>query len=215
MSGYGTDYPTPLLPHFQGYDANAFAFDYDLEKAKALLAEAGYPDGISEEIGWRFMTGTEAFQRIGELFQADLRKIGVNLTVEGMPFAQAREMQAAGPDKAMHMWGGPCGANSTDPLGFLEGWFHSERVVPKGANFAFYNNPEFDEVLENAMVELDSGKRVELIQQASQILQDDAVGIWVVVPKQIAVVRKVVKGIKLIPGDVATIRPYYVYKEAA
>lgn len=214
MSGYGDAYPTPLLPHQQGYDPNSFAYKYDPEKAKALLAEAGYPDGIPEEIGWRFMSGTEAFQRIGELFQSDLKKIGVNLTVEGMPFAEARALQSAGPDKAMHMWGGPCGCNSPDPVSFLEGWFHSARFVPNGANFAFYASSKFDEAVEQAMVELDPDKRVELVQQAAQILQDDAVGIWVVVPKQIAVVRKIVKDIKLIPGDVAAIRPYYLYKEA-
>lgn len=214
LKGYGDVFPTPLLPHQRGYDPDAFGYEYDLDKAKALLAEAGYPEGIPEEIGWRFMAGTEAFRLIGEMFQADLRKIGVNLTVEGMPFAQARAMQGEGADKATHTWGGPCGCNSPDPTGFLDGWFCSDRMVPQGANFAFYDNPEYDKVVRQAEKELNPEKRVELTQQAAQFLQDDAVGLWVAAPKQIAVVRDVIKGINLIPGDVVAIRPYYLYKEA-
>lgn len=145
-------------------------YDYDLEKAKALMKEAGYEDGfvIERAIGTANASwGTGIF----EAALSYLKKIGVTLEIQQMEGAAMAERIRQG-EYDMFIWSLESGP---DPLVALERW-KSDNDQSAG-NYVNYNNPEFDKYLTLAAGERDPDKKIALIQKAEAIFSEDA-PIW-------------------------------------
>jgi len=133
----------PLPPSMPGYDKSYAGYAYDVEKAKALLAEAGHPDGFETQL---FAMNTDPNPRIAQAIQQDLAAIGIKASIQSL--AQANVI-AAGGDKAgaPMIWSGGMAwiADFPDPSNFYGPILGCGGAVAGGWNWAWYCNKELDE----------------------------------------------------------------------
>lgn len=163
-----------LIPGMLGYDETLAPYPHDPAKARALLAEAGYPDGF--DVDYVIMADDEA-QRLAASLQADLAKVGVRVRIVEMSLATFATAIASssGPSFSKIGWI----ADFPDPTTFLDVKFHSRGISDENAsNDSFYANPELDALLDAARAELDVAKRDEMYRRAERILYEDAPWIW-------------------------------------
>lgn len=149
--------------------------DYDPAAARALLEEAGYPDGFNTVL----YTPTDSARRqLGELIQAALSQIGITAEVRSVEFGTLLPLTYTG-EAPMWILGWTSG---TDPNNYLYDLFHSDPAAweENGVTFntARYSNPEVDTMLEEARVLTDLTERIPLYQQiARQVFLEDVVHI--------------------------------------
>lgn len=138
----------------------------NIEEAKKLLAEAGYPDGKGfPEITYLYNT-SEAHKKIAEALQDMWSKnLGVKVKLANQEWAVFQKTRQAGNyDIARHGWIG----DYMDPMTFLDMWLKGG-----GNNDAKYDNPKYDELIKKARVEVDVNKRSQNLHDAEDILLED------------------------------------------
>lgn len=129
----------PLMP---GYDEDFEGYGYDPEAARALLVEAGYPDGFETQL---FANNTDPNPRIAQSIQQDLAAIGID--VELRTLAQSTVIAAGGePDGAPMIWSGGMAwiADYPDPSNFYWPILGCAGAVPGGWNWFWYCNEELE-----------------------------------------------------------------------
>jgi peptide/nickel transport system substrate-binding protein len=179
LLGNGTRVPTMVAPWHVGFPSKLTPYPYDPDKAKALLKEAGYPDGVNLNIWFiqgRYMKDKEVAEAIAQ----ELTKVGIrtkpNLLEAGVYTEKDNAKELDG--LMFASWGNWIfdADNALYPL------FHTSSRdtvnAGKGASSRSYSNPEFDRLLEEARVELDTAKRAELYEQAGKIMYDDAAALF-------------------------------------
>jgi ABC-type transport system substrate-binding protein len=162
----------PLMP---GYDPDVKGYDYDLEEAKKLLAEAGYPDGFSTFIE---CISVDPEPKLCESIQNDLRQIGVDLEIRTL--ASSTVINDAGtPGKVPMVWSGGLAwtQDYPHPSDFYGPILGCDSAVEGGWNWAMYCNPELDARELQARGMTDREASLKEYQAIFQILLDDAV--WV------------------------------------
>lgn len=161
----------------------------DIEKAKALLAEAGYPDGFDAELT---VIGSSAFQvRQAEVEQQQLAEIGINVTIVPVEAQVSREITASG-DFDMYQSGFGLRADPDER-------FTAAFTTNGGLNYAKWSDPEFDALIEQARVEGDMAVRAELYQQADRILAERGPAAFTILTADFDVVTKDVMGFRADP----------------
>jgi len=165
--GYGSPINGDITPDWTGGNSGKEYFgEPNIELAKELLAEAGYPDGfdttfkVSPQYPWHLAAA--------EMYQADLAKIGINaelITMEWGAFLDAVfgtqdfDLQQCG-------WGGPF----VDPDEFLYPEYHSG----EGWNSQGFSDPEVDRLLEAGRNTLDPEKRKEIYYEVQKLILESA-----------------------------------------
>src|SRR6185312_8871549 len=140
----------PLPPSMPGYAKDYAGYAYDVEKAKALLADAGLADGFETEL---FVANTDPQPRIAQAIQQDLAAIGIKASIKAL--AQANVIAAGGePDGAPMVWSGGMGwiADFPDPSNFYGPILGCGGAVQGGWNWSWYCNED----LEKKATEADS-----------------------------------------------------------
>lgn len=150
----------PIHPEY----AKLPALKRDIEKAKALLKEAGYPDGITLEIANGDTEGTWMTDACA-VFKKQAEPAGITININKMPSSQYWEQW----DKAP--WGYTAWTHR--PLGTMVLALAYRKGVPW--NEAAYDNPEFDKALDAAEATLDVNERRNKMEACQKILQDDAI----------------------------------------
>ncbi|WOI58101.1 peptide ABC transporter substrate-binding protein [Palleronia sp. LCG004] len=164
------------------YNPDLPKHEFDLEKAAALLDEAGWmpgDDGIRQKDGVRLSfvnsttTGAHLREQAQQFIQQTLAQIGVEMTIENLPPAV--------------MWGEFWGQSEFETamvgITYLIGAdpdvtnrFHTDAIAAQGgsgSNNAQYSNPEVDELLVEGARTFDTGKREEIYKQVQAIIRDD------------------------------------------
>ncbi len=183
----------------------------DLDKAKKLLAEAGYPKG-GFTLTYFHPTGGEEQKMPGILFQDTLRRLNVRLELNEIPFPNIIKLVSnlqTTPD-VMTLINSPV---TGDPgVGLLESLFHS--VNSGGAyNWGWYKNPQYDALLDRAFRTVDDRARTDLYRQAQRILIDDAAGIFLAFPDRWAIISRKLKGYVFNPIGLEWEDWYHLYLE--
>lgn len=167
ISGRGTRAAGVIPPALPGYDSTRKGYPFDPAKAKQLLAEAGYPNGIDIEL-W---TSTRPILlRIAETVQAYLAQAGIRAKIIQRESAAARGAARKGEtDMILKDWY----ADYPDAEDFLYPLLHS---ASKGAggNVSFYSNPTFDSLVTASRGEQNEPKRNQLYRQADSLAFLDA-----------------------------------------
>ena len=164
----------PLPPTLWGYNDEIQDYAYDPEKAKALLAEAGHPDGIAETLTFYAMPVSRPYmpdgRKVAEAIQADLEKIGVTVSIQSPEWATYLDDLKVGEKDDLYMlgWTGDNG----DPDNFIYTLLDKDTIP--GNNRSFYVNEELHTILVEAQKEVDQDKRAELYKQAQVIIKEDA-----------------------------------------
>ncbi len=201
LRGFGTPANSPLAPADFAYDPQTRGYPYDLERAKSLLAKAGYATGLTLRIAVQ-----EPDAQLVEALQGMWANAHVTLQIDRMEngvFSQAifgspAQKAQQGIDCVFASWA----SDNTDPTYQLDLLYRSDQWSPKGANLGFYANPQLDGLLQHAATELDTGKRKALYRQAQQIISDDAPHVLLYYARDVAAqhVGSVPTPIRLLPG---------------
>lgn len=142
LNGRATPANQPLPPLMPGYDKAFTGYAYDVEKAKALLAEAGLADGFETVL---YSTNTDPQPRIAQAIQQDLAAIGIKAEVRAL--AQANVIAAGGTEgEAPMIWSGGMAwiADFPDPSNFYGPILGCGGAVQGGWNWSWYCNKDLD-----------------------------------------------------------------------
>ncbi len=165
LGGYGYPSTQPLTPAMFGYHKDLPGYHYDPAKAKALLAEAGYPDGLTIDLGTssgRYVMDKE----VAEAIVGQLAAVGITARLEAQEWGLyvGKVLEKKHPGAFLIGWG-----NSVfDADANLYSWFRS------GQRFNHYHTPEIDKLLDDARSTMDTATREALYRTAVEKIVAEA-----------------------------------------
>ncbi|WP_241657787.1 peptide-binding protein [Anaerobacillus alkaliphilus] len=198
MEGNATVAHAPVSPLSWAYNDNVAKFDYDPEKAKQLLAEAGWEpgsDGILQKDGERFSftilsnSGNVVRRDIGIIAQQYLAQVGIEVKAEQMEWGAFLDKINAPNfdfDAVVMAWGL---ALDPDPSAI----WHSKEIE-NGLNRSAYRNDRVDEIADLNTKIIDQTERAALLAEAWEILAEEQPYTYLFYPQQFVALSKQVQG---------------------
>ena len=154
LRGIGTQATGPISPSSKYYNTDLVAKEQNIEEAKALLAEAGYPDGFDTTL---WLNDKTVRVNMSEIIQNQLKEIGINVEVKVFEWSTYYEALKNG-EIDMYLVGWTMSA--PDPDFGLFPLFHTSNMGTN--NFSFYSNTEVDAMLEKGRLLEDGPERQQL-----------------------------------------------------
>ncbi|MFN2341273.1 MAG: glutathione ABC transporter substrate-binding protein [Halanaerobium sp.] len=194
LSGAGRASDAPISPNVYGYSEQEL-YSYNPERAKELLAEAGYEDGL--EVEFYYPSGRYPMDStIAQAVQSQLADVGIEANMQTMEWATYLEVLGQSPEEVEHdMYFLGWGTVTGDADYGLYALFHSDEFAPNGNNWHFGDIEEVDSLLEEARIETDVETRKELYAEAIAAIWDDAPWIFLHSISQLNGVRNEVEGL--------------------
>ncbi len=193
LYGMGEGVIGPIHPTKPYYDKDLAPIEFDVDKAKALLKEAGWEDTdgngiVDKEIDGqktemkftlKYNQGNDRRKNICLLFRENARRAGVDVEV------LVREWTVFLEENKRREFDMFCGGwvQSPQPDDLKQIW-HTESDTPDGSNYVGFGTPESDKVIEEISVTLDENKRNELYKRIQEIIYDEQPYIFLVSPKE-------------------------------
>lgn len=146
-----------------GYTEDHMTYEYDPEKAKELLAEAGYPDGL--DIGSMKTMSGSYFEKVMQVVQSQLAEIGITSTIEGMDGNSLVEDCITGNFTLADM-----GQNLSLDYDFLKTYFNEEYI--NGLNMARVSDSQIQELFEQGASTTDREERLAIYQEIEDLTQE-------------------------------------------
>jgi peptide/nickel transport system substrate-binding protein len=185
LAGFA-DRPTGVVhPSMFGYTADVVRYPFDPQKAKALLTEAGYPNGFKTKV---VVLTYGPWQKTMELVKAQLARVNIDMSIQMLErgaYVQARGQEAT----ELVMFGVSL---PPDPDLLLKDVFHSKNNPPGGLNCSRYGG--VDELIEQGAREMDNTKRAQIYVQIQKKMAQDVPAVPLYHPKWTEIVSKKVKG---------------------
>ena len=170
-----------------GSEKTRIGYQFDTLRARQLLREAGYPNGIDLEL---WSSTNPIYVRVAETLQAYFQLSGIRVKLVQRESAAAREAARKGKtDLFVKDWY----ADYPDAENFLYPLLHSANKGV-GGNVSFYSNPQFDSLVTAARQEADESRRVALYTQADRIAFRDAPMIFLWFYSELYAVQPWIKG---------------------
>ena len=183
---------SPIGPKIPGYNKDAKMYEFNREKAKNLLAEAGYPNGFKTSI---WVNDNIIRKDIATILQDQFKAIGIEASIETLEWGAYIDRTARG-EHDMFILGWVTVTGDGDyglyPL------FHTSAHGRPG-NRAFYSNPKVDELLDIARTSIDQNEREEAYKKVQKIVQEEVPVITMVYTNQNVGMQKYVTNFKLHP----------------
>ena len=213
LNGRGIPAQGPIPPGIFGYiegekGVNNQVYDWDktvakrksLEYARALLSEAGYPKGRSQETGdpltlYFDVTASGAGAKAQfDWLRKQFQKLDIQLVIRSTDYNRFQDKMRNGQEQ-IFQWG--WNADYPDPENFLFLLYGPNgKVLSGGENAANYQNAEFDHLFELMRVMPDNDERQQLISKMLDILRNDSPWIWGFNPKQFSLYHAWNKNVK-------------------
>lgn len=143
-------------------------YDYDPDKSRELLAQAGFPGGNG--LPELTLSTTSSYLDLCRYIQQQLNLVGIKVKIDVNPPAALREQIAQGKSQWFR---GSWIADYPDAENYLS-LFYSPNKAPAGPNYTHYHNDKFDKLYEKAKHENDEQRRAQLYRTMDSILTDDA-----------------------------------------
>jgi len=160
----------PIPPGMMGFNPKLVRYSYDINKAKELLSQAGYPKGFSIALYYNKEGSVAEF--IAKEVKKNLAKIGIKVDIKGEKCSELHKMVKQ--DKLpffVMTWG----ADTPDPTDYLYSLYHSK----SSSNSVNYYNSMIDNRIEQAWGIMDDEKFVQMIQQIEKTIVNDAPAIYI------------------------------------
>jgi dipeptide transport system substrate-binding protein len=200
--GRATLAKNPIPPSMWSYNDAIKDYPYDPEKAKALLKEAGFPNGFETEL-WTMPVArpyNPSGRKMGELMQADLAKVGIKVKLATYDWPTYLEKSRKGEHTMLQIgWTGDNG----DPDNFLHILLGCASVKT-GTNYSHWCNKEYNDLVSKAKTLTDHKKREELYKRAQVIFKEQAPWVTLAYAKVFRGMGKNVVGYSIHPfgGDI-------------
>lgn len=185
LGGYGTRIASPVGPGCLGYDPAVEPYPYDPARAVELLTEAGYPDGFEATVD---VTTTDRSDTI-EAVAGQLAEIGVDVNIQEFELARFNQnwMEHVQSPMWRARWGNTPDPQSIELFASCNGWISR------------YCSEEVTALLEAARDTLDQEERAALYAQASRLMRDDPLAIYLWTGTQVYGLNPRVEGFRPSP----------------
>ena len=200
-NGFAKPAESLIAPNVQFFVAQE-PYEYDIQKAKELLTEAGYPNGFEVSL---WTNNTTTMVKAAQFIKQQLSEIGVMVNVENMEigtldqqvtgYAKGTPGDQVGVELYIIGWSPSTG----DADWGLRPLASSESIPPVSYNIAYYSNPVFDEAIQAALETADPEKRAEQYAIAQKQVWDDAPMLYTVVDDNSCAHRNTIDGIAILP----------------
>jgi len=204
MRGYAQKTETMLAEGHWARAANLPSYDYDPVKAKQLLAQAGYPNGLN--LVFKTSTDAEANSR-AQVIQDMMKKAGFNVSI------QSNEMSTFFADIGkgnFQMYS--LSRNGISDPDFYYVLFYSKNTPPNGQNRGSYANPRVDQLLIEGHSTFDRAKRKPVYDEIQRIVATDLPYISLYMQSNVAIMRKNIDGYVQYPAGFYTSIPQMTMK---
>ena len=190
--GHGAKLGTSIYPAFSKYfdESLVDAYPYDVEKAKQLLAEAGYENGFSITI--TVPSNYTPHMNVAQVLVEQLAQVGITATIEPVEWETWLTRVYAGRDFESTVLGFDAATLSAGAL--LNRWMSDNEN-----NMINYNNPEYDAIMKEASVTTDDAKQTELYKQAAKMLSDTAANVYIQDLADFVVIKSNLDGYQFYP----------------
>jgi ABC-type transport system substrate-binding protein len=196
INGRGIVAQGVLPPNMPGYNPQLKGYDYNPERAKQLLAEAGYPKGFRMPL-W-VIGDTDYRVKIGMSVQQDLKEVGIEVDLKPVAFAVFDEATGKRKEVPACIFGWV--QDYPDPSDFLDVLLNGERITDQHCNnVSFYASKEVDALLKQAAETADPASRLRLYQDAEKKVVEDAPWVFLYHPVDYRLVQPWVKGYQMHP----------------
>jgi len=156
-------------PNFPTYNNELSGYDFNPEKAKKLLMNAGFPGGLPGEYLLNIRDSANAL-RSAKILKEHLREVGINIKLNPLSWEELLKSSHTGQALLFALgWSNDNG----DPDTFLYPLFHSKNWGEPG-NTTFYKNAKVDKLLDEAAALIDHYERQKLYQEVERIVVDEA-----------------------------------------
>ncbi len=182
-----------LPPGFPGFSPQTIGYRYDPERARKLLAEAGFPNGRGLPPLVLHLGASPRTLSVAEAVQQQLADLGIRLELRQASFPQHLALVREG--RAM-FWRTNWVADYPDPENFLA-LFYSPYRAPGGPNTTRFGMPEVDSLYEQALTERDQERRFELYRQMERRVLDEAPWVLLYYPRLLRLLQPGVRGMHL------------------
>jgi len=192
FGGYATKLYTnfsPIMSHYYNYDLDGY-YKRNIEKAKQLLKEAGYEDGLEINI----TVPSNYYQHVNsaQIISSEAQELNVKVNIINVEWGTWLEKVYSNREYQSTLIGL---AGKLDPNDIL-----SRYETKYKRNFINYSNPEYDKIIEEAAKTVDDKKRVELYKEAQKILSETSASVWLCDPNNTAAMRKDLLGYQYYPA---------------
>jgi peptide/nickel transport system substrate-binding protein len=194
--GIGVPIGSHMPPVTEFYVDLSDRYPYDPEKARALLAEAGYPDGF--ETTMILPQPYDFHIRNGQVVADQLSKVGIKVKLETMEWGTWLQQVYNGRQFALTAIGA---TGRLDPDPFLNAY-----VSTSPENMRNYENPRFDELAALGTTESETTRRKDIYAEMQNLLADDAAAIYLLAPLSSVTLRQDVQGWVVYPIDIYDLR---------
>lgn len=200
--GNGTPVSSAMLPTLKDYyvDLNdMYGTTANIDKAKELLADAGYPDGFDLTIA--IPSNYEFHMQTGEVVAEQLKEVGINVTIDAMEWSTWLDQVYNGRQYQATI----SGITSDLTPGYLLNRFQTDSKK----NFINFASADYDALYQKIQDTLDVEQKKEYYKQLQQILCEDAGSAFLQVPANTTAIAKDLTGYKFYPvyvQDLSTVQ---------
>ena len=213
FNGYATKTNGPINPNKEYYNNELQDIEYDIEKAKALLTEAGWKDTdgdsyldkmvdgkkVSMQIEFKYNQGHVVRKSIGQILSDNAKRVGIDVKLTPVDFPTLLDdADQRNFDMVALAW------VKTPGLDDMKQVWHTDAAVEGGSNRVSFGNETSDAIIEEIRVTLDEAERNELYKKIQEIIYDEQPCIFLFVPKELIAINKKFSGI-----GTSAVRPGY------
>jgi len=166
----GTSVIAPKLQYYKGNDP----YPYDIEKAKSLLAEAGYPDGFKTSL---LFANTSANMKQGEFLKQQLAEVGIDVELKSLESAivneKVQDTDAPGAEAEVDMYVIGWSSSTGDADWGIRPLLAKESEPPMSYNISYFENDELDGYLQDGLNTADRDKRAEAYAKAQDLIWEE------------------------------------------
>ncbi|MDH3997518.1 MAG: peptide-binding protein [Desulfuromonadales bacterium] len=207
LLGLGQVATGPYKPDLWTYNPNVKRYDYDVNQAKKLLADAGWSDsdkdGVLDKSGKPFSftivtnQGNDVRSKSAEIIQRRLKEVGIAVDIRVVEWATfLKEFINAGNfDATILGWSGGPEPDQYDI-------WHSSKTGPRELNFIHYRNDEVDQLLEQGRRTFDRDERKRIYDRFQEILAEEQPYTFLYVAESLPAVAKRFRGIEKAPAGI-------------